>query len=47
VSGWFTDNTPERFGGYGWHVVPKVDGLDAGAVTSAIEARARRAIVRR
>jgi transketolase len=38
VSGWFTDNTPERFGGYGWHVVPKVDGLDAGAVSSAIEA---------
>src|SRR3977135_561382 len=38
VSGWFTDNTPERFGGYGWHVVPNVDGLDAGAVTSAIQA---------
>jgi len=41
VSGWFTDNTPERFGGYGWHVVPKVDGLDAGAVSSANRGGAR------
>src|SRR3989440_4648 len=38
VSGWFTDNTPERFSGYGWHVVPNVDGLDAGAVSRAIQA---------
>ncbi len=38
VSGWFTDNTPMRFAGYGWHVVPNVDGLDAGAVSRAIEA---------
>ncbi|HEY0767513.1 MAG TPA: transketolase [Steroidobacteraceae bacterium] len=38
VAGWFTDDTPQRFGGYGWHVVPRVDGLDAGAVTSAIRA---------
>ena len=38
VSGWFTDNTPERFGGYGWHVVPNVDGLDADAVSGAIQA---------
>src|SRR3984893_4349111 len=38
VSGWVTDNTLERFGGYGWHVVPNVDGLDAGAVTRAIQA---------
>src|SRR2546430_11866079 len=28
VSGWFTDNTPERFAGYGWHVGPNVDGQD-------------------
>ena len=38
VAGWFTDDTPKRFEAYGWHVVPHVDGLDAGAVTSAIEA---------
>ena len=38
VAGWFTDDTPRRFEAYGWHVVPRVDGLDAGAVTSAIEA---------
>src|SRR5213082_2583154 len=38
VAGWFTDATPRRFEAYGWHVVPRVDGLDAGAVTSAIEA---------
>jgi transketolase len=38
VAGWFTDDTPRRFAAYGWHVVPRVDGLDAGAVTSAIQA---------
>ena len=38
VSGWFTDNTPQRFAGYGWHVVPNVDGHDAGAVSGAIQA---------
>ncbi len=38
VVGWFTDNTPERFAAYGWHVVPNVDGLDVAAVTRAIAA---------
>ncbi len=38
VVGWFTDNTPERFAAYGWHVVPNVDGLDAAAITKAIAA---------
>jgi transketolase len=38
VSGWFTDNTPQRFGAYGWHVVPAVDGFDAQALTQAIQA---------
>jgi transketolase len=38
VVGWFTDNTPERFAAYGWHVVPNVDGLDGEAVKRAIEA---------
>lgn len=35
---WFTDNTPQRFEAYGWHVIPKVDGHDAAAVKAAIEA---------
>ncbi|HEX4647241.1 MAG TPA: transketolase [Steroidobacteraceae bacterium] len=38
VAGWFTDDTPTRFAGYGWHVVPGVDGLDALSVTRAIQA---------
>lgn len=38
VQGWFTDNTPQRFESYGWHVVPNVDGHDADAIKRAIEA---------
>ncbi|MBS0380232.1 MAG: transketolase [Proteobacteria bacterium] len=38
VAGWFTDNTPERFAAYGWHVIPDVDGLDAAAVEKATRA---------
>jgi len=38
VAGWFTDDTPRRFAAYGWHVVPNIDGLDAQAVTGAINA---------
>ncbi len=38
VIGWFTDDTPERFAAYGWHVVPNVDGLDATAVEQALRA---------
>jgi len=34
---WFTDNTPQRFEAYGWHVIPKVDGHNADAVKAAIE----------
>ena len=37
VTGWFTDNTPERFRAYGWHVVESVDGHDSDAVNKAIE----------
>ncbi len=37
VKGWFTDDTPQRFGAYGWHVVPGVDGHDADAVRAALE----------
>ena len=38
VAGWFRDDTPTRFAGYGWHVVPNVDGLDGEAVAAAITA---------
>jgi transketolase len=38
VQGWFTDNTPERFAAYGWHVVSGVDGHDSAAVQRAIAA---------
>lgn len=37
VEGWFTDNTPQRFEAYGWHVIPKVDGHDPEAIKAAIE----------
>lgn len=36
VEGWFTDNTPQRFESYGWHVVPNVDGHDSDAIKKAI-----------
>ena len=35
---WFTDDTPQRFAAYGWHVVPAVDGHDLEAVDAAIQA---------
>ena len=38
VEGWFTDDTAKRFESYGWHVVPAVDGHDAGAIQKAIDA---------
>ena len=38
VEGWFTDDTAQRFEGYGWHVVPDVDGHDREAVDRAIRA---------
>lgn len=38
VEGWFTDNTPQRFEAYGWHVIAGVDGHDAEAVDAAIRA---------
>lgn len=38
VEGWFTDNHAERFKSYGWHVVEDIDGHDADAVKTAIEA---------
>jgi transketolase len=37
IKDWFTDDTPARFRAYGWHVIDKVDGHDAGAIGAAIE----------
>jgi len=36
VEGWFTDDTPQRFEAYGWHVVRDVDGHDTEAIERAI-----------
>ena len=41
VTGWFTENTPQRFAAYGWHVLSEVDGHDAESVRAALaQARA-------
>ena len=37
VRNWFTDDTPQRFASYGWHVIADVDGHDADAVAAAID----------
>ena len=31
-TGWFTDDTPQRFEAYGWNVIRDVDGHDVDAV---------------
>lgn len=36
VKGWFSDNIPERFRAYHWHVIPDVDGHDPKAIHDAI-----------
>ena len=38
VDGWFTENIPQRFESYGWHVIPNVNGHDTDAIQTAIEA---------
>jgi transketolase len=38
VAGWFTDDTPQRFAAYGWHVIAGIDGHDVAAVDAAISA---------
>src|SRR4030095_7756952 len=38
VAGWFTDDTPQRFAAYGWHVIADVDGHDVAAVDAALRA---------
>jgi len=45
VEGWFTDDTPQRFASYGWHVIANVDGHNVAAVDAAIVAA--RAVVDR
>ena len=37
ISGWFTDNTKERFLAYGWNVIGQIDGHDINAVDAAIK----------
>lgn len=37
VSGWFKDNTPERFNAYHWHVIPDIDGHDPKEINASIE----------
>ena len=36
--GWFTENVPERFSAYHWHVIPVVDGHNRDEIKAAIEA---------
>ncbi len=38
VTGWFKDNTAERFRAYGWNVINPVDGQNIEAVDAAITA---------
>lgn len=38
VSGWFSDNTVQRFESYGWHVIPAIDGHNPAAIEAAIRA---------
>ncbi len=41
VTGWFKDNTPQRFAAYHWHVIPDVDGHNPNKIKTAIaQARA-------
>ncbi len=36
VSGWFADDTPQRFAAYGWRVIPNVDGHDFAQIERAL-----------
>ncbi len=36
VEGWFTEDVPQRFDAYRWHVIPGVDGHDPDDVSRAI-----------
>lgn len=45
VDGWFTDNTPQRFESYGWHVIPRVNGHDPAEVDAAIRSARAQAVL--
>lgn len=34
---WFTENIPERFLAYNWHVIDDIDGHDAASITKAVK----------
>ena len=36
IEHWYTDDVPKRFAGYGWQVIPNVDGHDIEALDRAI-----------
>ena len=36
VEGWFTEDVPQRFDAYRWHVIPDVDGHNPDAVGQAV-----------
>ena len=36
VDGWFSDDTPNRFEAYGWHVIANVDGHNSESIHKAI-----------
>jgi len=43
VGPWFTDDTPQRFEGYGWQVIRDVDGHDSKSIAAAIDQAAAEA----
>ena len=45
VEGWFTDDTPQRFAAYGWHVIAGVDGHDPVALDAAVHAARAQAVL--
>ena len=36
VGGWFTEDIPQRFNAYRWHVIPDVDGHDPDSIRQAV-----------
>ncbi|VFP86890.1 Transketolase 1 [Candidatus Erwinia haradaeae] len=37
ITGWFTDDTVQRFKSYGWHVLSNIDGHDSSMIHQAIK----------
>ena len=42
VTGWFTEDVPQRFHAYRWHVIPDIDGHDPDAVGQKPSLKPRR-----